>query len=344
MKTIGLFGGSFDPVHNGHIKLAETVLHNSDIDEIWFVLANDQPLKDAHHATFEQRLNMLNLAINDERMRVCTIEQQLPTPSYTFNTVNKIMTDNANFKFKWVLGVDSFNSLHKWYEYEKLINLINFIVVERGNEKITSALECDYELIHFDDEASSSLIRDGHFNYLDPKVRSYIFDNNLYLSSIVYNVLSKKRADHVMRCVDVAIEIAQHHNIPYNDVYTATILHDITKELDVEVEKMIMNEHYYDQMHYHHKVYHQFTGAHVAKNQFLINNDNIIEAIKYHTTGEGNSDLSKLVFIADKAERGRPYDTEHYIEMSKDDLNAAFELVKADSIKAVKRKGENIGK
>ena len=92
MKKIGLFGGSFDPVHNGHIELAKTVIKKVGLDEIWFIPTFDQPLKDSHVENFSDRKKLLEIAIKPYRkMKVCDIELSMPQPSYTIYRI--IFTD-----------------------------------------------------------------------------------------------------------------------------------------------------------------------------------------------------------------------------------------------------------
>ncbi|NLY62768.1 MAG: nicotinate (nicotinamide) nucleotide adenylyltransferase [Erysipelothrix sp.] len=337
MIKVGLFGGSFDPIHKAHIKLAEMVLAKTDLDEIWFVLAYDQPLKSDHNANFSDRANMIKLAIShNSKLKLCEIEKDLPKPSYTYNTIIELQKKYPNNQFKWIMGADSLASLNQWYKYQELEDLIDFIIVDRNNSL------ADYKgkhlVLDFYEEDSSSKIRQGHFKYLDKQVLDYVLTNRLYLEAIVKERLSEKRYKHVMRCVDLAMELAPYHDLLANDIYLATILHDIAKEIDPEVEMAIMQKHYHEHLEYHPKVYHQFTGAFITEHEFMISDPKIIGAIRHHTTGDSDDNLAQLVYLVDKLERGRKYPVEEYIKLSKEDFKQAFAVVKAKAEQAVKEK------
>lgn len=328
MKQIGLFGGSFDPIHKGHIKLALECINQLNLDEVWFILAYDQPLKEGHYESFENRLDLIEVAIKDyPQLKVIDIERKLSKPSYSYHTT-LALKEQYDHNFVWIIGSDNLKSLDQWYRIEDLKELLEFVVVRRNQEVVEN-----YRVVDFDDEASSTAIRMGMFKYLDEAVCDEIYRKHLYMKTILYNNLSVKRADHVMRCVDVGLEIARYHNFDMTKVYQAIVLHDITKELDKDLELELMKKHFEEDLHYHHKVYHQFTGSYIAKHQFMIEDEDVLKAIKHHTTGTDDAPLSQLVFIADKVERGRPYPVEDYIELAKKDLKKAFIKIKDDANK-----------
>lgn len=337
MSTIGLFGGSFDPITSAHIKIGLAALDYEKLDEVWYVVAKDQPLKDEHYASIDDRIAMIEIAVAPyEKLKVCTIEKDLDTPSYTLKTIEALEKQYPNQQFKWIMGADSYVSLPNWYESKTLMDKLSFIVLSRN--KTLLSLRDEDRLLDLQFEGSSSDVRSGQFKYVDSKVKDYIFKHHLYLEAILRKSLSKKRADHVLRVVDVALEINEAVGLDPTDVYVAAILHDITKEDHSDRQMDIMKHYYNEHLHYHPKVYHQFTGAYAAKHQFKIENEAIVDAIMHHTTGTSDAPLAKLIYIADKVERGRPYPTEAYIQLSKEDLNAGFQRVKADAIQALKEK------
>lgn len=328
MRKIGLFGGSFDPIHTGHLKLAKHALDVLKLDEVWFVVTYDQPLKDNHTESFENRVKLVKMMIkDDERLKVVEIEKDLPQPSYTYNTVVKLKKLYPDDQFVWLLGSDNIKTLDKWYKIDELRELIDFVFYGRDVDDI----ETVEQVIEFSDPSSSTKIRQGHLEYLDNDVLDYMFEHNLYMEAIVRANLSQKRADHVMRCVEVALEISAHYDVDQRKVYLATILHDYTKELEKSLELEIMQEHYPTMLDYHHKVYHQFTGGHMAKHLFKIDDLEIIAAIENHTSGKDEGILSKIVYLSDKLERGRKYPVEDYIQLSKENLDEAFIQVKNEA-------------
>lgn len=324
---VGLFGGSFDPIHIGHIELANKALKELNLDELWFIVAYDQALKDDHFASFEDRVALVEIAIkNNPKLKVITIEKELPKPSYTYNTIIRLKKDYLDYDFVWIMGSDNLNTLDKWYRIDDLKELIEFNIIRRDKDEVL-----DYKYIDFDNPASSTKIREGHFKYLDPLVLAEIIKRRLYIEDLVFSKLSDKRAKHSVSVKDLALEIAKYYDFDESEVYLASILHDITKELAEEESLNIMNDHYSEHLHYHHKVHHQFTAEYYLKNNLLIDNDNILSAIKSHTTGDNESDLAKLIFLSDKLERNRKYPVEEYIDLSKKDINKAFKLVKAEA-------------
>ncbi len=326
MRKIGLLGGSFDPIHNGHIKMAEFVRKEKGLDEVWFIVAYDQPLKSSHFESFDSRFNLVKIALSKyPHLKAIDIEKDLEKPSYTFNTVSELNRLYANDEFFWILGDDNLENLSKWYKIDELRAMIEFIFVSRDD------VESSEQMLYFKDDGSSTKVRSGDLSHLDEDVLKYMYENKLYLEALVRSNLSKKRADHVMRTVEVAMEIANAHNLDERKVYIATILHDFTKELDKEEELKIMNEYFSEHIHYHYKVYHQFTGAYIAQEKFKIEDLDILNAIMHHTTGTSDETISKVVYLADKLERGRPYEVEHYIELSKKNIDEAFTIVKAEA-------------
>lgn len=126
---IGIFGGTFDPIHHGHLIMASCAYERLKLDKVYFMPAGNQPLKEGE-SPFNQRLEMIKLSIeNDSRMSYTDIEDSLE-PSYTYNTImklNSICDDDLFF----IMGADSFESIERWYKYEELLKEIKIIVVDR---------------------------------------------------------------------------------------------------------------------------------------------------------------------------------------------------------------------
>ena len=123
MKKVILFGGSFDPIHWGHYHMANQALRQRGAFELWFIPAAVSPFKtSASH--FQHRVRMIEMMIStNDKMKVCTIENELPKPSYSYHTVLKLKEMHPDYEFEWLIGGDHIEHLHKWYEFEKyLIN------------------------------------------------------------------------------------------------------------------------------------------------------------------------------------------------------------------------------
>jgi len=141
MIKVGLYFGSFNPVHIGHITIAGYMLEFTDIDEVWFVVSPQNPLK--KKATLldnYQRLHMANLAIGkNDRIKASDIEFRLPIPSYTIDTLTYLEDKYPNRKFLLIMGEDNLYTLHKWKNAGELIKKCKLIVYpRRGSEKPAS--------------------------------------------------------------------------------------------------------------------------------------------------------------------------------------------------------------
>ncbi len=189
-KRIGLFFGSFNPIHCGHLIIANYIVEYSDIDELWFIVSPHNPLKNKSQLANEyHRLEMVNLAITDyEKFKVSDIEFHLPKPSYTIDTLTALSDQYPHYQFSIIMGSDNLATLSKWKNYNRILKNYSIIVYPRKNfnpdkndysEKVTIV---DAPLI----EISSTFIRKAIHEkknvrfFVPEKVWQYIIDCNLY--------------------------------------------------------------------------------------------------------------------------------------------------------------------
>ncbi len=130
---IGLYFGSFNPIHTGHLIIAEHVVSNTPLDQVWLVVSPHNPLKPSASLLNEyNRLNLVNLAIEDnEKLKVSDVEFKLPKPSYTIDTLTYLTEKHPQHSFTVIMGSDSYLNLQRWKNYEVLIRDYNFIIYER---------------------------------------------------------------------------------------------------------------------------------------------------------------------------------------------------------------------
>jgi nicotinate-nucleotide adenylyltransferase len=130
---IGLLFGSFNPVHNGHLMIASQLMTSAECDEVWFVLSPQNPFKsESELLPFENRLILLNAAIRDEtRFSVCDIEQSMPKPSYTIDTMRALKKMYPDTIFCIFGGTDILVSIDKWKESEELLKSFPFYIYSR---------------------------------------------------------------------------------------------------------------------------------------------------------------------------------------------------------------------
>lgn len=131
--TIGLYFGSFNPIHLGHLIVANSALNYCDIKRVWFVVTPKNPLKDSKVLLKDSdRLRLARLAIEDNsNFRICDIEFKLPKPSYTINTLTHLEELFPENEFKIIMGSDSYNNLSKWKNYQAILKRYPIIVYER---------------------------------------------------------------------------------------------------------------------------------------------------------------------------------------------------------------------
>ena len=133
MKKVGIYSGSFNPIHHGHVMLANYLVEFSDLDELWFVVSPQNPLKQKDELLDDdERLKMVQLAVGDDpRFHVSDIEMHLPTPSYTINTLTALSDQYPDCQFVFICGMDSLQNLHRWREYQKILDNYQLLVFPR---------------------------------------------------------------------------------------------------------------------------------------------------------------------------------------------------------------------
>ena len=133
MKKIGIYSGSFNPIHHGHVMLANYLVEFSDLDELWFVVSPQNPLKKKEDLLDDdERLKMVQLAVGDDpRFCVSDIEMHLPTPSYTINTLAALSEQYPDCQFVFICGMDSLQNFRNWREYQKILDNYELLVFPR---------------------------------------------------------------------------------------------------------------------------------------------------------------------------------------------------------------------
>ena len=188
-KVIGIFGGSFNPVHNGHIMLAQYLAQHSHLDEVWLTLSPQNPLKISNSLLDDNhRLAMLNLAIaNQPQLKVCDIELEMPRPSYTINTLDELSRSYPDYRFNIVIGGDNWNIIDRWKDYQRIINEYGVVVYPRPGYELSSTNNSNVVVVEAPlADISSTEIREAFANgkearHLIPqKVAEYIIKHDLY--------------------------------------------------------------------------------------------------------------------------------------------------------------------
>ena len=186
---IGLYFGSFNPIHIGHLIVANHIVENTEVDKIWFVVSPHNPLKDAHSLLNEyHRLHLVELAIEDDtRFRASNVEFHLPKPSFTIDTLTYLVEKFPLEKFSVILGSDSFQNIHRWKNFENLVAHYSFIVYNRPGFDIKETHGADITvmdapLLQISSTYVRQQIKTGKsVRYLLPEpVLRYVEDNRYY--------------------------------------------------------------------------------------------------------------------------------------------------------------------
>ena len=136
---VGLYFGSFNPIHHGHLIIASHMINNTDLKQVWFIVSPQNPLKPSTGLLNEyQRLYLLQLAIEGEQsFKASDIEFRLPRPSYTIDTLTYLQEKYPDTEFTVIMGSDSFQNIERWKNYQQLLSNYKILVYERPGYPIT---------------------------------------------------------------------------------------------------------------------------------------------------------------------------------------------------------------
>lgn len=189
LKTIGILGGSFNPVHAGHMMLASYLSQWGYVDEVWLTLSPRNPLKEPGDLLPDmKRLSMLNIAVKGAtKIDICDIELTMPKPSYTINTLELLRERYPDYKFKLIIGSDNWRIFDQWRDAQRILDEFGVIVYLRPGYPVEQRHIVGLEVVDAPMmNVSSTFIRDAiargrNMNYFLPAgVYKYIIDNKLY--------------------------------------------------------------------------------------------------------------------------------------------------------------------
>lgn len=187
---IGLFFGSFNPIHNGHLVIASTMINESNLDKVWFVVSPQNPFKNTKSLLHEfDRLDMVRAAVEgDDRFVASDIEFSMPKPSYTIDTLTYLKEKYPSYEFVLIMGEDNLTHFHKWKNHEQILEHFEIYTYPRPrnvetpfhtHEKvtITNAALMDISSTYI----RKCIVSDKSINYLVPeKVKELIESRGLY--------------------------------------------------------------------------------------------------------------------------------------------------------------------
>ena len=342
MERIGIYGGTYNPPHIGHMRAAQYAMKALNLDRLLLIPASIAPHKELPEdsASPEQRLDMLKLsAAGIEGASVSDMELKREGKSYSVDTVLALREEYPDARLVLLMGTDMFLSFESWYRAKTIMENVTLAVFYRGEKKERSAVEeqkrklealgAEVKLVENPVTAISStdLRRMLAFGCADPflcsGVPEYIRRSGLYgtaknyqnlpmekLERVVISLLNPNRVAHVLGCRDTAVKLARHWGADETDAARAGILHDITKAIDGPLQLTLCAEYGILLSKFSQenpKTLHALTGSLVAERIFG-ENKAVVEAIRHHTTGKADmSLLEKIIYVADYMEPCRNF-------------------------------------
>ncbi len=166
MSSIGLFGGTFDPAHKGHLSIARSFLNSPEIDELWVLLTPYPPHKLSEgYVDYETRLEMLTTSFKGfEGIRILTIENELPKPSFTYNTIRYLKEFHPDNTFCFCMGEDNLSQFHTWKFHKEILKEAKLLIANRPGSDHSGVAEYILDRSTFVEheplEISSSMVRE----------------------------------------------------------------------------------------------------------------------------------------------------------------------------------------
>ena len=343
MERIGIYGGTFNPPHIGHIRAAVQAAQSLKLDKLLLIPDRIAPHKEipSGSPTPEQRLEMLQLAAKSyEKLEVSDIELRREGPSYSYITVEHLRESYPDAKLYLLMGTDMFLSFLTWKHPERILAHVTLAVMYRGEKGEVAAIEAHKAQMEAM-AAEVELVKNNVVNISSTQMRrllafrcagellpegvlDYIRENRLYdtrtdwknlpmeqLEQVVIRLLNPNRVAHVLGCRDTAVELARHWGADEEDAARAGILHDITKAIDGPLQLTLCQAYgkiLSDFSRKYPKTLHALTGSLVAERIFG-ENAAVVSAIEWHTTGKADmSLLEKIIYLADYIEPNRTID------------------------------------
>ena len=355
-EQIGIMGGTFDPIHKGHIAMAKAAREALKLDRVLMIPTGNPPHK--HGITpAEDRWRMLVAAVVKEPgLEPCRIELDREGVIYTVDTLTQLKGLYPKADFTYIIGADTLLELKNWHDYTRVLQLCSFAVCHRlwnttpkalvDEQKRLEALGGRFRQVHMEpvDISSTELRRQlaaGEATPLLPEtVREYaglrgfygmtqrLPEGEAWLTKLFAD-LSASRFSHTLAVAYTARHLARAHQLDMVTAETAAILHDCAKCLPVKEMQRICRERSLTEdpgILDSGALMHSIVGASLAASEYGVTDPIVLDAIACHTTGrEGMTPMDMVVYLADKIEPTR----DSYPLLEKVRLSAYYSLEKA---------------
>ena len=338
MKKVAILGGSFDPIHEGHLQMARTALNQLHMDEVWLMPTKSTPLKDRELTSQMDRLHMIERAIqNEPQMFVSTLEFEREGKSYTYDTLKVLQEKNPDIDFTWLIGNDQLEQFHAWKNAEELVKMAHFVCFDRDGRFGDNpyGIQCIHMTMV---PVSSSEVRKGNkLNYVPENVIEYMYEHRLYIKNFVEERVKPKRFNHSVSVAQLCEKFAMGNHLDPQVAYITGLFHDICKSMPVDEMKKWMEATCPEKLDCAIPTWHGFVGAEVVDRIFYIHDERIKQAIYHHVFGSSQEPYAMMVFCADKLDPLRGYDSSAMIEACTKDIQQGFAWVKEENRKYLNR-------
>ena len=331
---IGIYGGAFNPVHKGHVKLAEEIKEKAHLDKIIIVPSGLSPHKSSGQLIdSEHRLEMCRLAFCKEYFEVSDLEIRREGKSYTVDTVTELKSVYPVDELYLIMGSDMLLSFHKWYRYEDILSAVTICATTRQGDISVDELRRYSEdvlkkeaiIIDFEPfECSSTQVRKAILEGADAsslvgeRVMAYISEKALYRDrytdtrKLLRSKLDDYRYIHSLGVADSARQLAGIYGADAEKAYFAGLLHDIMKNASRDEQLQIIKDGgiiLTPPEKNNPKLWHAIAGECYLRTHMGITDPEILGGVRYHTTGKAGMTLhEKIIYVADyiSAERSYP--------------------------------------
>jgi len=350
--NIGIFGGAFDPFHSEHARIIGAVKEELDLDKLVVVPSFCPPHKQTPLSPFNSRLDMVRAGTKGfDFVVIDTIERERGGINPTCEVLPILMQRHGVGKYFFIMGGDSARNFHTWINPLSIAKMCSLAVVEResaqgfeeGIEKLRKTFNADVRVLNVRGaDISSSYIKATVALKRKPEgiskdVMRVIKRDKLYEETDPFVRRLKKNVSkqlflHQTGTVLCGMKLNSQLNLDYRKVFLGCLLHDCAKETAGEMDGVPK------------KVVHQYLGADTAKDVYGIPDEDILNAIRYHTSGKADmTALEKLVYTADVLEENRKYDgVDRLRKLTLEDFNKGFLACVEACVDKLKREGASI--
>ena len=352
---IGIFGGTFNPPHIGHLKIANAIADKLKLQKVLIIPAAIPPHKEAHDlASGEDRLKMCEMTFGgNHRYLISDLELRRAGRSYSYDTLCALKKKYPEDELFMIVGSDMLESFNTWFRYKDILSMCTLCAASRESDfkvnlekifekdEIKKVMFIDIDVTEMSSTQVRKAITDGRDTkgLLVPQVSDYIKRKGLYTLNVPekykdYDNLLKKKLDehryvHSLGVAKSARMLAEIYGEDSEKAYFAGLMHDVTKNTPYDEQLQIMQKSGIIltpcELN-NKKLWHAISGSAYLKNELKIEDEDVLSAVRWHTTGRENmTKFEKIIYVADLISPERKYpDVEEVRRLSKLSLEEAM--------------------